>query len=294
MKIAIASGKGGTGKTFVSTNLYRSLKKRAKEVVLIDCDAEVPNSSLFFSKKVKQHWKVEDFRPKLDASKCTYCEQCVEYCEFNAFICIPEAKHIQFMPELCHGCTACTIACKSQALTPSSIQIGETTAFELEDGGLLYEGKLGVHHAAASPVIHHVIDKALSHQQAEFYLMDAPPGTSCSFIQTCNLADYVLLVTEPTPFGMSDLIQAMQTLDSLGKEYGVVINRSDMGDDQLRNYLQEKEVTIVAEIPFKRSVASCYAEGQLVVDSTDEENAVVRNHFDSMVTFLSHLKPAEK
>jgi len=266
MKISIASGKGGTGKTFVSTNLFRLMQLQKKSAVLVDCDVEVPNSHVFLDTTDVENHCVTDFRPDIDLDACVFCGRCVEYCHFNAMICVPGAHLTKVLPDLCHGCTACMVACPQGAIKAKQIEVGKVTTNRTKDGAYFVEGRTEIGTMSAIPAINEAVAHATSRYPADYYLLDSPPGTSCPFIQTTAKSDWVILVTEPTPFGLSDLRQAMDTLDKMEKSYRVVINRADLGDDTMENYLKERGVEVISRIPFSKEIASCYASGKLVVD----------------------------
>ena len=264
IKIAIAGGKGGTGKTLVSTNLFHLLKEKGKNVELIDCDAEEPNDLLFFKGKHSGHKDVLLPVPQIDTSLCTYCGKCKEYCNYHAIFLIPFAKQIKVIEELCHGCGACTIACEYGAITEKEVFIGEVNQYRISDKALLTEARMRV--GVYSPV--DTVKEALrfNTNPPEYQLLDAPPGTSCPFIHSVVHADYVLLVSEPTPFGLSDLKQTIGVLQEMKKSYGVIINRSDVGNDEMKQYLQQENISLVAEIPFDKDIASAYAKGKLCIN----------------------------
>lgn len=264
MKIAVASGKGGTGKTFVSTNLFYLMKGKGMDIALVDADTEVPNSFLFFpSKKKRGSFEVKDYKPVIDVDKCTYCGVCSEHCNYNAIICIPELQKIKVLKDGCHGCTACSIVCNTGAVTDSYETIGFVTEYEY-DGSLLYEGRLKVNNHTGVPVIKKAIDVA-GKDNHDSIIIDSPPGTACPFIQTANKADFVILVTEPTPFGLSDLKQAVDTLRIVGKPFAVIVNRCDVGDNSVYEYLEKEKIDLIAGIPYSGDVARYYAGGMLAV-----------------------------
>ena len=276
-KIAIASGKGGTGKTFVSTNLFNVLKEKSMPVTLIDCDAEEPNDREFFLGENTNSFDVTQEVPVIDTANCTYCGKCAEYCQYNAIFFLQEARMIQVMEDLCYGCGACFVACEYGAITAKESVLGSVNTYQIDNNATLTEArmKVGVH--SPVPVIKAAIKQA---KPTDLVLMDAPPGTSCPFIQTVNLADYVVLVTEPTPFGLSDLKQSVETLKTLGKSYGVIINRAGLGDEGVYNYLEKEKITLLMSIPFDRKIASVYSTGKLLTNEFPEWKAKFRELFN--------------
>lgn len=276
-KIAIASGKGGTGKTFISTNLFNVLKLDSLTVTLIDCDAEEPNDREFFSGIIADSFDVTQDVPVIDTNKCIYCGKCAEYCHYNAIFFLQEARIIQVMEDLCHGCGACFVACDYGAITAKKSVLGSVNTCQIDNNATLTEArmKVGVH--SPVPVIKAAIKQA---KPTDLTLMDAPPGTSCPFIQTVNLADYVVLVTEPTPFGLSDLKQSVETLKTMGKSYGVIINRAGLGDDAIYEYLKKEKIDLLMSIPFDRKIASVYSTGKLLTNEFPEWKAKFRELFN--------------
>ncbi len=266
--IAVASGKGGTGKTFISTNLVHSLEKNAYRVTLVDCDAEEPNAREFTGGKLIASKEVTQRVPVIDTTKCVYCGACSEYCVYNAIFFVKEAKVIRVMEELCHGCGACSVACKPYgAIQEKDDVLGTVNRYRLTPSSELIEArmKVGVH----SPV--RIIKEAIREASAsDIVVLDSPPGTSCPFIQTVKAADFVVLVTEPTPFGLSDLKQSVETLRSLNKPCGVVVNRAGLGTTDVYDYLREEQIPLLMQIPFDRRIARIYSEGKLL---TNEEPA---------------------
>ena len=275
LKIAIASGKGGTGKTFVSTNLYEVMKQSGFHVTLIDCDAEVPNSSVFVQGKLLSVHPTQVACPQIDADKCTLCGRCAESCHFNAITCIPAARYIKIVPDLCHGCNACLYLCPSGAVGPAQKTIGQVSAYG-NDTPCLIEARIQEGEHSPVPVIRDAIRLGET-TSSDFLILDAPPGCSCPFVNTVMDADRVLLVTEPTPFGLSDLQHTVKVLRELGKQFQVIINRADLGDDSMRRYLEREQIELLAEIPYSADIASIYSQGKLAARENSEMHQLFTN-----------------
>jgi len=261
MKIAIASGKGGTGKTFVATNIFYTLLKNNYRAMLIDCDAEAPNSIAFFETKLVKEIEVTQLVPVINTDNCTYCGKCHEYCNYNAIFILPPMKIIQVIEDLCHGCGACSVACNFEAISEKPVSLGKVNLYSNNGKPSLIEAKMNI--GVMSPVP--VIKAAVKHidNQAEIVILDSPPGTSCPFIQTAGTSDYVILVTEPTPFGLSDLKQSVATLRTLNKLYGVIVNRAGVGNRDVYDYLKQENIPLLFEIPFKKEIAELYSVGKI-------------------------------
>jgi MinD superfamily P-loop ATPase len=260
IKIAIASGKGGTGKTLVSTNLFYTLQQQAFSVTLVDCDAEEPNDMVFLKGDLVGAEEVMQKVPVIDESKCTFCGKCHEYCAYNAIFLLPPFKMIKVIEDLCHGCGACSVACEFDAVSEKNVSLGSVSHFSIDKLSTALEARMKV--GVFSPV--NVIKAAIKKTGNEgIIIMDAPPGTSCPFIHTVAKADYVILVTEPTPFGLSDLKQSIETLKTMSKKYGVIINRAGMGDQGVYEYLKEERIPLLMEIPFDKSIAMYYSKGEI-------------------------------
>lgn len=269
MIICVASGKGGTGKTFVSTNLFTVMKRRGLDAILTDCDAEVPNSGIFINKERIGEEKVKVFCPEISFDKCTYCGRCADMCNFHAITCIPEMDYINVLPDICHGCRVCEHVCAEGAITPLWKNIGRVTTYGTDGNVEMVEARVNVKQLSPVPIIRRAIATA-KQQSGDFVILDAPPGCSCPFVNTALPADFVLLVTEPTPFGLSDLKHTVEVLESFDKKCGVIINRSDLGNNDMRGFLAEKGIEVLAEIPYSSRVAECYASGRMVVDEYPE------------------------
>jgi MinD superfamily P-loop ATPase len=276
MKIAIASGKGGTGKTLVSTNLYYSLINNGIDCTLIDCDAEEPNACSFLNSLPEDTIEVTQKVPVIDSNACIYCGACKDYCQYNAIFLLPAFKIIKVIEDLCHGCGACIVACQNNAITEKDVSLGKVNSFVMSGGNKILEACMNV--GVYSPVS--IIKKAIKESGDDpIVLMDSPPGTSCPFIQTVSKADYVILVTEPTPFGLSDLKQSVEILKGMSKKFGVIVNRAGIGNNDVYEYLYMERIALLAEIPFSKEIAYHYSTGELIVNKNLLSEDVFLNLF---------------
>ncbi len=261
MIISIASGKGGTGKTTVATNLAVSLET---DVQILDCDVEEPNAHLFLRPLIDEKKSVNMVVPKVDEEKCTLCGKCAEICQFKAIIVI--GKTVLPFPEMCHSCGGCMEVCPENAISESYRELGVIERGH-KNGLEFVHGKLRVGEAMSPPLIR----KVRSYTSANsITIIDAPPGTSCPVIASMKGANFVLMVTEPTPFGLHDLKLAVEAVKILGIPYGLVINRSDMGDDQVWKYAKQENMPVLMTIPFDRRIAETYSRGELIVEAIPE------------------------
>jgi MinD superfamily P-loop ATPase len=261
MIISVASGKGGTGKTTIATSLALSI---GADIQLLDCDVEEPNAHLFLHPKIHHQGMVTVPVPTVDEEKCTRCGKCVEICQFKAIVVI--ADSILTFPELCHGCGGCLEICPEKAVTEITRDVGVLEKGSRNGLGFAH-GRLQVGEAMSPPLIREVRSIAREDQPT---IVDAPPGTSCPVITAVKETDFVLLVTEPTPFGLHDLQLAVEAVDLLGIPRGLVINRSDMGDHEVWKYAEEVKLPILMEIPFDRSIAEAYSRGVTIVEAKPE------------------------
>ena len=284
MKIAIASGKGGTGKTTLSTNLASYLAKE-NPVILVDLDVEEPNSGLFIKARLVGKEYKYHMIPEWSAEECTLCGNCQEVCNYNAVIQL--GPTILVFPQLCHGCFACSELCPSSALNMVPRKMGELQHFK--NGQLSFvESRLDIGQEQAVPLIvqaKRYIDDHFPEDTLKIY--DSPPGTSCPVIEATKDADYVILVTEPTPFGLHDLKLAVETMQTLGKKTGVVINRFGIGNDEVHNYCNEKELPVLAKIPNDRRIAELYSSGKLIYDEIHEVELQLEKIWDFLIKNLS-------
>lgn len=261
MIISIASGKGGTGKTMVATNLALSVDTR---VQILDCDVEEPNAHLFIRPAFEETVTITTPVPEVDESKCTVCGKCGDICQYKAIVVI--GRTVLSFPELCHSCGGCMEVCPEGAIREIGRELGVIQRGR-RNGVEFVHGRLRVGEAMAPPLIRRV--RSLS-RPGGLIIIDAPPGTSCPVIAAMKETDFVLLVTEPTPFGLYDLKLALGAVRILDIPCGLVINRSDMGDDRVRAYAGEEGVPVLMEIPFDRGIAEAYSRGELLVEMMPE------------------------
>jgi len=269
-KVAVASGKGGTGKTTVSVNLQHAIARElTNNVLLVDCDVEEPNDRIFFPEaQVVDKQDVLRMVPEIDTDKCTFCRRCVEYCEYNAIVVIPPAGFAEINSSLCHSCGACSVACRDGAITEKPLAEGTVNWLETGTARGLAEGDLRVGSAMQTMMIKEL--KKSVGDDYDMIIYDAPPGTSCPVVETISDVDYIVLVAEPTPFGLHDLILMVELLIDLGKPFGVVVNKAGLGDRELYSFLEEQNIEILEEIPFDRNYASRYATGALLQDVSQD------------------------
>lgn len=257
MIISVASGKGGTGKTTISTNLAVSIDRRAK---LLDCDVEEPNAQLFIKPEINEKEIVYTMIPEIDETLCDGCRKCAEICRFNALTVV--GKKVIVFPELCHSCGGCVVVCPENAVAEGSRELGviETGT---KDKLTFIQGTMRIGEAMSPPLIREVRRKI---EENDLAIIDAPPGTSCPVITAMKDTDFVLLVTEPTPFGLHDLKLAAEAVKELDIPCGIVINRSDIGDRTVQEYAAQKKIPILLEIPFDRRIAETYSRGGLLIE----------------------------
>jgi len=260
MRIVVASGKGGTGKTTVAVNLALSVGN----VKLVDCDVEEPNCNLFLNLNLK---KIEDVSipvPVIDNEKCTGCGKCSKNCQYNAIVVLQNEATV--FGELCHGCGLCSLLCPSNAITERERVIG---IIESGNGkGIEFvRGVLNIGEAMSTPLIRRL--KEIVNDDGNM-ILDAPPGAACPVIETVSDADYCILVTEPTPFGLYDLRISVELCRKLGVPFGVIINRCDIGDSGVENFCNKEEIPILMKIPNDKKIAELYSRGIPFVDEMPE------------------------
>ena len=284
MKIAIASGKGGTGKTTLSTNLVAALAHDGRLVQYLDCDVEEPNGHIF----LKPHWdSTEDVTvgvPQADLDTCTGCGKCGQLCQYSAIVAVKGAAMV--FEQLCHSCGGCMGVCPTGAIREVERKIGV-----VQQGGangvVAGQGVLDIGVIQSPAVIRHL---KKSMRDRGIVILDAPPGTSCPVIEAIRDCDFVLLVTEPTPFGLNDLELAVGMVRQLGIPYAVAINRCDIGNNDVLRYCQNQCIDVLLEIPNDRRIAEAYSRGEMMVDvMPDYRNKFIRL-FDSMAVLSTHSK----
>lgn len=261
MRVAIASGKGGTGKTTIATSLAYTAAQRGDRVAYLDCDVEEPNGHLFLQPQIVDQRPITRLVPVVDPVRCTHCGACAQACRYGAIACVGERTLI--FAELCHSCGGCLLACPQEAIGEVPVPIG--TLRTGRSGGVAFvDGVLNVGEAMSPPAIRAVKQAA---PDAILTILDCPPGTSCPVIESVRGCDLLLLVTEPTPFGLHDLKLAVEMARALGLEVGVVVNRADAGDRAVWDYCRQRRVSILAEIPDDRAVAEAYSRGELAAQA---------------------------
>lgn len=261
MILAVASGKGGTGKTTVAVNLAHLV---GSPVQLVDCDVEEPNAHLFLNRATPEEEIIGIPVPCVDEALCDGCGECGRFCQYHAIVSFG-AKPVIF-PEMCHGCGGCMAICPKRALSEVTQRIG---AVETSRAGniTLIQGRLDIGVAMAPPLIRAVKKRLQADTQA---ILDAPPGTSCPVVATLRNADFVILVTEPTPFGLHDLKLAVRMVRQLAVFFGVVINRVGIGDSRVHDFCKRELIPVLQEIPDDRRIAEAYSRGRLIVDELPE------------------------
>lgn len=260
----MASGKGGTGKTTIATALAACLAEQWLPVFYADCDVEEPNGHIFLKPEIKKVVPVGVSVPAVNEESCTHCGLCARTCQFSAIVCV--GKQVMTFPELCHGCGGCALACPESAIHEFQRHIGQVQAGSAGTLGFV-GGILRVGEAMSAPLVRavkeYLPDEAIA-------VIDAPPGTSCPVIEAVKDTDFVLLVTEPTPFGLNDLKLAVEMVRELEIPFGVVINRCDVGTDETRRYCARENIRVLLEIPHDRRIAKAYSHGHMLFEAAPE------------------------
>jgi MinD superfamily P-loop ATPase len=251
MIVAVASGKGGTGKTSVAVNLALSVDN----VQLLDCDVEEPNAYLFLKPKINKTQVVNVSVPAVNEKMCNRCGKCADFCQFNALF-VGTDKVLVF-PDLCHSCGGCVLVCPAEAIKEEPYRIGTLKQGSTENMEIVY-GELDIQKPMSVPIIAEVKRQIRKDKNV---ILDSPPGTSCPVIQTIKGSDFCVLVTEPTPFGLHDLKIIVQVLENMNIPFGVVVNRAGAGDKKVHEFCREKNIPVLMEIPYDKRIAELYSQG---------------------------------
>ncbi len=269
ISIAIASGKGGTGKTFVATNIARTLENMGRRITYLDCDVEEPNGHLFLRPDISKETDIEILSPLgVDNEKCIGCGKCARACNYNAIAMI--RSKVIFFPELCHICGACSLVCPADAIVEGNKRIGTINEGHAGNIDFTY-AELETGEGGMSP---RLIQRVKQNLGEGINILDCPPGTACPAVESIIGADLVVLITDPTPFGVHDLKLAVNMCREMNIEPVVLVNRADYLNQDLKTYCREAELKIIGEIPDDRKVAELYSDGGLVVDQNDEYKAM--------------------
>jgi MinD superfamily P-loop ATPase len=278
--VAVASGKGGTGKTTVAVNLARVVCESGRKVQYLDCDVEEPNGHIFLRPEITAKRQVTVNVPQVDREKCTACGQCGEICQYGAILCIKE--NVLIFEQLCHSCGGCVRICPVGAIVTKSLEIG---AIECGTAGKIdfVSGKLNIGNVR-TPALIREVKKHI--RQDWLAILDVPPGTSCPVVEAVKDADFVLLVTEPTPFGLHDLKLAVELVRQLNLPFAVAVNRDGIGNRDVEKYCQAQKIDIAFRLPDDRCIAEAYSSGQMIVDVLDN----YRKQFLSVYDYLERVK----
>ena len=277
MILTVASGKGGTGKTLISTSLALSLGEDAQ---FLDCDVEEPNGYIFLKPEIERSVTIYLPKPKVDIKRCSFCGRCRSACHYNAISVIKPGNKttgkVLFFYELCHSCGACTLVCPENAIYEEKEEKGSVEIGSARGIFSFIQGKLKIAEASPVPVVKAV--KRYIHKD-KVNIIDASPGTSCPVVEAVKGADFCILVTEPTPFGLNDLVLALGMTKKMGIPSGIIINRADIGDKEVENYARKQGIPILLHIPFQRQIAVSYSEGIPLVSIFPEYVSTLKEIF---------------
>ncbi|MDH4241406.1 MAG: ATP-binding protein [Phycisphaerae bacterium] len=281
MKIAVASGKGGTGKTTIAVNLAKTAEGLGHKIQYLDCDVEEPNGHIFLKPYIENAKAVTVEVPEVDSKQCTGCGKCGEICQYSAIIHLKDSSVLTF-EQLCHSCGGCFLICPAGAIRPKQLSIGEIESGR-SDNISFVQGKLRIGNVRTVSLIKevkkHIEDGCLA-------IIDVPPGTSCPVVEAVKGADFVLLVTEPTPFGLNDLKLAVGLVRKMNLPFAVVINRYGIGDKEVEQYCQAQKIDICLKLPDDRRIAESYSTGQITVDVLSE----YKEEFSELYEYTKSIK----
>ena len=268
MKIAVLSGKGGTGKTTVSSSLAFISK-----MLLIDTDIEEPNSHIFLKGNVEDIKSVYTRFPEVNMEKCNLCGECGNFCKFNAII--PAKKRVIVFGEACHDCGGCEIVCKNGAISWEKREIGKIYTGKTHFNSVNKYGKLNIGEMSGVKIIKEIYKNT----EEKDFLIDCPPGTACTTVSAVEVADFAIIVVEPSPFGLSDMKLVVQLLRDMKIPFGVVINKFDEDENIVKKYCDDEKIEIIGTIPFNRKIAEAYSKGEIIADTLPE----YRENFETIL-----------
>ncbi len=278
--IAVASGKGGTGKTTIAANLAQYTAGLGRPVQYLDCDVEEPNGCIFLKSKINRTLEVTVDVPEVDLKKCTACGRCGEICQYSAVVCIKE--NVLTFEQLCHSCGGCMRVCPADAIKPKPLRIGDIEFGKAGNVDFI-SGKLCIGSVRTPSLIKEVKKYVKKDSLA---IIDVPPGTSCPVVEAVKNTDFVLLVTEPTPFGLNDLKLAGDLVRKMSLPFAVVINRYGLGNDDVEKYCNAEEIEIALKLPDDRRIAEAYSTGRMIVDVLSE----YKNTFSELYEYIKNTK----
>jgi MinD superfamily P-loop ATPase len=294
MKIAVASGKGGTGKTTVACSFALSLAAEpmvgsasSTPPLFLDCDVEAPNAHLFLNPDFQMQQDAIILIPQVDETRCTYCRRCAQVCQYNAIAVLGQS--VLIFPELCHGCGSCTRQCPEKAIREVPLRIGLLQAGPARGGIHFARGVLEVGHPMPAPVTRQLKSWAAP-QADQLVLIDAPPGTSCPVVEAIRGADFLLLVTEPTPCGLHDLRLSLELAHALGLPAAVVINRDGIGDSRVEEFCRRQAIPVLLRIPFSKEAAYGIARGMTLIDIQPQLTSAFRGVYRRILQIMEPTK----
>ena len=278
--IAVASGKGGTGKTTIAANLACWVARLGGAVQYLDCDVEEPNGHIFLKPKIDVSEAVTVDVPQVDLKRCTGCGKCGEICQYSAIICIKE--NVLTFEQLCHSCGGCMRVCPADAIRLKPLNIGDIEFGKAGEINFVH-GRLRIGHVRTPSLIKEVKKHI---KQDCLAIIDVPPGTSCPVVEAVKGTDFVLLVTEPTPFGLNDLKLAVDLVRKMKLPFAVVINRYDIGNEEVEKYCEAENIDVIMKLPDDRRIAEAYSTGRIIVDVLSE----YRKEFSELHEYIKNAK----
>lgn len=279
MTISVAAGKGGTGKTLISCSLGQALvRDQSAPVQVLDCDVEEPNCDILLHPEIDGREVVNILVPEVELEDCIHCAECAHVCEVGAIVAVGEA--VVTFHDMCSGCGACAYVCPTDAITEVPLRIGDIAHGTTVEGIDFYQGRLDVGHQRATPVTNAGKDTI---SDDTITIVDAPPGTACPMQEAVDDTDYCILVTEPTPFGLANLREAVETCRRMDVPCGVVINRDRDDDEEMMQYISDEGLDVLMRVPERRSIAEAYSRGETLLGATDEWLDELLGMYESIV-----------